>query len=118
MSKSRPSRTTVVAALAAAALLSGCDVPAPSSRDMASTDDFVRNALDAYGVISVAPSAPIQTGPTTAPSTAPPVQPPLVASQSLTLDEVCRGRSGLQTDYVDDRTGQPIDCGPEAPPSV
>jgi hypothetical protein len=82
----------------AALSLAGCAQP---PADAGSTDQFLRSALDAYGVIAVAPAgAPTPRSASTLPT------------QRLTREEVCRGRFGPQPDYIDARTRRPIDCGP------
>lgn len=95
-----PPRPLAVAAILA--LLGGC---AGTQAVDTSTDAFLRSALDAYGVIAVAPSRPVAGAPRRA---LPPAGPP------LTRQQVCAGRSGPLPQYIDARTRQPIDCGPAA----
>jgi hypothetical protein len=62
------------------------------------------------------PGMPIPTvastvrAPTPAPAAAAPTEP-----RRLTLAQACEGRTGIQPDLRDARTGQPVDCGGTAP---
>lgn len=75
------------------------------------TDKFLQTALDTYGVIDVVPSSPIPA------AAGQPQGEPLnavhnSAQRRITVEEACRGRTGIQRRMRDTRTGQPLDCGP------
>lgn len=81
------------------------------SRDMGTTDAFLRNALDAYGVIDVVPSSrAAPEAPARAPLDAT-TSADRRASGAMTLTEACQGKTGIQPGLLDATTRQPIDCG-------
>lgn len=118
-----------LAALTAVASISAC--AHTGKQDVSTTDKFLRNALDAYGVVDViprealaVPAAPATTAPATS---APMASTDLLRQQQSqqtgrrtygTVEEACAGRTGIQRSLKDARTGQPIDCGPRSAPSV
>jgi len=105
-------RSRAPRAAAALAILASLAACAQTTTGAATdTDAFVRNALDAYGVVDIVPA-----GPRTPIGEPLDVTRPADAATSLTVEEVCRGRSGPHPRYRDANTGQPIDCGPA--PSV
>ena len=110
-SKTRPALAALVCA---AAFLSACAEPTGANDpSVATTDSFVREALDAYSVIQVAPAATPFVQP--APVNPAPIPAPATTARQ-TLSQFCQGRSGPQAGYIDPRTQRPIDCGP--PPSA
>lgn len=112
----RPTIPTPKLAMGVIALFALTACETTTRQNSADTDAFVRNALDTYGVIDVVPSAPLPTA-TTASSE------PLDATNStrqprrLTVEQACAGRTGIQRQYRDTRTGQPLDCGPAETPT-
>jgi len=62
-----------------------------------------------------APGAPIPTVASTVPAAAPaPAPAPAPAAREpgrLTIAEACEGRTGVQPNLIDSRTGRPLDCG-------
>jgi hypothetical protein len=99
-------------ALVVASAIGGC-ATGPSS-DMGTTDAFLRNALDAYGVIDVVPDMSTIGGkaagaPLDATNTA-----RRTGSDTMTLSEACEGNTGIQPGLLDATTRRPIDCGSSA----
>lgn len=98
-----------VFALVIASTLGAC--AAGPSRDMGTTDAFLRSALDAYGVIDVVPtSRAVAEAPAGAPLDAT-TGANRRASGAMTLTEACQGKTGIQPGLLDATTRQPIDCG-------
>lgn len=103
--------------LGAVALLTLTACEATTRQGATDTDDFLRNALDTYGVIDVVPSAPLSGTSRTA-STEPLDATNTARSRpTLTVEQACAGKTGIQRQYRDTRTGQPLDCGPAATPT-
>ncbi len=64
-----------------------------------------------------APGAPIPTVASTTPAPAPaPSSAPVARDPGrLTIAEACEGRTGIQPNLIDSRTGSPVDCGGVTP---
>lgn len=58
---------------------------------------------------AVAPSPQVIQAPITIPAPQPVAAP---AAPRITLAQACEGRFGVQTGFVNSRTGNPVDCGP------
>jgi hypothetical protein len=78
---------------------------------MVTTDTFLRNALDAYGVIDVVPATTTigrqgAGAPLDATNAA-----QRTGTGTATLSQACKGKTGIQPRLLDAATRRPIDCG-------
>ena len=79
----------------------------------AETNDFLRNALDTYGVIDVVPSAPVPNGRQGSTMQRQPLDATTQTPRpTITVAEACAGKTGIQPGLRDTRTNEWLDCGP------
>lgn len=99
--------------LTACLVLSACaGTTTPHSTD---TDSFVRNALDAYGVVDVVPSTSYSVATNYQSAQTAESKPESVRqTKQMTLAEACEGKTGIQYRLINAETRKPIDCGPSA----
>jgi hypothetical protein len=96
----KPVRATL--ALVVVSTLGAC--AAGQSRDMVTTDTFLRNALDAYGVIDVVPATTTIGGQGAGAPLDATNAPQRTGTGTVTLSQACKGKTGIRPRLLDAAT--------------
>ncbi len=91
-------------------------VTAPTPAPVAAAPRPASNVGDPIPTVAGLTTPPVLRVPASPAVVPMPVAAPVAAAPAPTLTraDVCEGRSGVQRNYISERTGQPIDCGPGA----